>query len=349
MKKKIRILITLTILFSIVSVSYAKISATYTGFTTLGGNAKTIFDSYIEEYGVNSLNLFGSMADCFAITNTTQPVFGEGYRNLAIGVTGGIGVTVPPSTGAGSEGLGNAGLGVTAAPFITISLDPLYSILGIGIFEDSDITFKLLPLNIKIDEWKLNFFNMGIILRKRIISPSTLVPVVLSFEGVSVSLGVFYSNNKINGNVDIGKTEKFEYNQPPLTGYVEGTIQSLNMEFKSKSFSFDSEIKGYVNLLYILDIFAGFGITYNLSNNVEVTATLPANANVVVTAPIGSSTTDSGTIIINGEDSGRSFIPRLVSGIQLNLGPVKIPVQGALILGGENKTYAVTFGVTISF
>jgi len=343
------------LLFAIglITPAFAKISINYTGFPGIGGSYKTIFDSYIVEYGTISGDLFSSMADCFAITNTTQPVFGEGYRNLAVGVTGGVGVVTPPEASAGSATFGDVGIGATAAPFVTISLDPLYSIFGLGIFEDSDLTIKLLPLTIKPkisgNTWTMKFFNMGVILRKRIISPMTLIPVLLSFEGVSVSLGTFYSNNKINGSASISKTERFDYSEGSLTGYVEGTISSLDLEVKTKSFSFDTEVKGYVNLLYILDLFAGFGATLNLTNTFEVNATIPASVKVTITSPTPGTSTDSGAIVISGDDSGKTFIPRLVSGFQINLGPVKIPVQYTYVLGTKNKSYAITFGVTVSF
>lgn len=329
----------LSILLLIIPFSlWAKINVTFTG--SIGGDS---FTYYTEAYADALEQFFAANADAFTISNVSQPVFGEPYRDLVLGVTGGLATATPPDAGqAGSQSLGY-GFGVTAAPFLTLSLDPLSSLLDLEFFKDSDFTIKLLPLSLHIKETHMKFFNLGLFFRKQYHSKAKLWGNWLTFLGTNYGVGLFYTRNTISTVVDI---DHAEYVALPDGSVAVLTAEKAYLNFETESSSLDFEFKGYVNVLWVMDFFAGAGLTVNTTNKFTTNSRIPGHLEFLYSGTSGSG---DGTLLMTGSGEGQAAIFRIMGGFQVNLGPVKIPVQYTKAVTKNVVVHVTTFGVSLSF
>lgn len=330
-------------LFSVVSYSY---NVTYTGtfgsltqITDISSAYETSFDSTLKNF-----------ADAFAVSNTSQPVFGEPYRNLAFGISISAATPEAPDPGkAGSVTMDDV-YGASVGVFGTISLDPLDGIFGLGFFENSDFTVKLMKTpQIEYDDYEGKLWNLGLIFRKQLLSKGSIIPMIFSFEGIGFSFGYFLQRNELNEKISSTSLvervylEGGNYSEFSITGghkYLEVDISSL-----------DSELKFYFNFLGFLDIFFGGGLTYTFASDIYSNIEIQGEINVYDSSgTIVPGQTQTGSIIIDGNGSGSKWIPRAVVGGQINILMIKVPFQAAFTFGeGDKIGLALTTGVTLSF
>lgn len=347
MKKKIFIILAFLTLSANFSFAGLKFNFTGTGNTS----ADTAISNYLTQFTSTFDPILQSSAESFTLTNVTQPVFGEPYRNFVVGASLGIAAAPKISFDKSKPGgeildslntsvplfgdVNPASLGGAIAPFITISLDPLAGIFGLNFFKDTDFTFKVFSLNIGKDsnDVKVKFFNIGFILRKRILGKSKLIPFIFSFEGISGSLGVFYSKNKLSFNTGINHSETVDtvtFSANQFTGSLE-----------TKSLTLDTEWKAYFNFLEFMDIFGGGGVSLNLENKVDV------NTQITGTISSGGFNSTNGASIY-GETNGRTFVPRILVGLQANFWVLKFAGQYSLAFA-EEKVMNISFTTALSF
>ncbi len=312
------------------------------------GSVPTQFNDYISKYTSGVDQVFGGLADAFTVSNIGHPVFGEAHRSFVIGVSTGISVALPPDAGsAGAETL-NFGIGASAAPFVTFSLGFL-SDFGLGFFEDTDLTFKIFKYTLNdISVFKkMEFFNLGMIFRKKLVGKTRLIPLLLSFEGISLSLGTHYTNNKLDIEVGVDQQESVD-----LGDGFKATLTADKAFFtlETESFSLDAEMKFYLNILAILDVYAGIGASYQFISKVTSDSSIPATLRITNTHTGGGlDDSDTASLLITGEGEGQKFLPRVMGGIQINLGPIKLPVQASYVFNEDVNVYTINFGLSISF
>ena len=341
MKQKILILTLLVGVFAATNVM-AKYTFSYIGtdITGFGG-----YDEYVDKYLSSVNTTLGSFADAFVSANVSQPVFGEPYRNLALGGALSFAIAGLPEDGdPGSVTLEDTAIGISAGAFATLSLDPLDGIFGLGLFANSDFTVKFMKTpKIEGDKTDAEFWNLGLILRKRLVSKARIIPLVLSFEGIGISLGYFMQKNKINQVLDIGATEIVDITGGTATLTADTGILDLEIETKT----LDAEMKFYFNILGFLDLFFGAGMSYNLQTDVSALMSVDSDVSFNTGGPIESAS--GGTLLISGTGTGKKWLPRAVAGVQLNILMIKIPAQVAITKNEDKYGVAVTTGVTLSF
>ncbi|MFQ6618322.1 MAG: hypothetical protein ACE5QV_06505, partial [Fidelibacterota bacterium] len=119
--------------------------------------------------------------------------------------------------------------------------------------------------------------------------------------------------------------------------------------FEHQSFSIDLEGKFYFNFFYLLDFFLGSGFSFLPYNRVYVDISSDVNIKAVDRNDNEIESHDGG-LILKGTAKGRWFIPRIMVGMQLNLGAVQLPIQLAWTLSEEvKKVLCISSGITLSF
>lgn len=140
--------------------------------------------------------------------------------------------------------------------------------------------------------------------------------------------------------------DQAEYVALPDNAYALLTAEKAYLNFETESSSLDFEFKGYVNVLWVMDFFAGAGLTLNTSNKFTTSSSIPGNLEIFD----GSvSQNANGTLLMEGSGVGQGAIFRIMGGFQVNLGPVKIPVQYTKAVTKNVVVHVTTFGVSLSF
>jgi len=335
----------------------------YSGITD--ADAIQMMDKYVKDYKDAIDPAFGAMANSFVVGNVSQPLIGKPHVGfLAIGVNAGVAFSDMDFNNktAGGKTLNEAlidvpgagkvnalTIGVAAAPYATLSLDPLAGIFGLNFFADSDITAKLLTFKLgkRGDEFFTDLFSFGLIFRKQIIDEITLVPFIFSVSGVSFSAGLFYTSNEVSTIVGLDLTETMEYDG---MGSVAFGADDLNVGMKVKSMTFDADVKGFFNIAYFLDLYAGFGLSFNFSNKIDVNGDITGSIDVYDSSNtlLGSSAQG---LKISGEGKGSGFIPRFMIGTQINIWMVKVGAQYTMAFpkGSADTVKSISVGVGVAF
>ena len=317
---------------------YAGVTVTWDGTTT--SSIQTVLDQYTS--GANKF--FRGMADAFTTANVVQPNFGEPYRNFVIGGSLGVAVAKPPEgENAGNKGFSkfDFGAGLTLAPFITISLEPLAESIT-SYFKDSDLTIKILPLSFgDKNKTYAKFLTLGLIFRKKIGNKRNWLKPLFTYAGLGYSVGLFYNQNEITAKFNINQTETIS------TGLGDAyfAITNGNFNVDTKSLSLDVEIKPYFNALWILDVFVGLGCSVNLVSKFSVSGNLNGQLN---TTNLGGGTETSSMRVV-AEEKGHVVVPRIIIGIQFNILMIKIPIQYSKSYSEDSEIHALTFGLAFSF
>jgi len=323
MMKKITLVGLIFTLF-IASGAFATVSINYVGGTPVGN-----IDNYTAEYVNNAVAFLKNTADGLAISNTVFPVFGDPHRSFVIGINGAATWILPNDKKVGKDSLKETDFVVAGAPFITI-----------GLSENLDLTFKGMPsITIKKGSDTIKALNAGGVLRHRLLAKTRLIPLLFSFEGLTWSIGGFYSKN----NFKRSETQSLSYQE-----YIEGVpftvaLHKVEHNVDTKNVAFDFEVKPFFNLLEIIDIFGGIGVSYNLVSEAK------ADSKVYTDISAGGNNYSGGYYHLTGTENGKKVILRYMAGIQINLGPIKLPVEAVYSKLDSGKAYSVSGGLAISF
>lgn len=324
--------------------------------------AVNLVNQYVNDYTGALDPMFGAMANSFAVGNASQPIFGKPNQTFAIGFNMGIGFSdmefdegkaggdVLNESVFEAPGVGNINaltIGIAAAPYLTLSLDPLAGIFGLDYFENSDLTVKVFSLKLgqSGDEISADLFSFGLVFRKQFIEEITLVPVLFSVTGVSYSAGIFYSSNKLTSKIDLGIPEEtVDYGGIGSVGFAANDVD-LNMTIKS--FTLDGDIKGFVNVLYLFDLYAGLGLSINLSNSVDVSGKFNGTISAYDNTDTLIESSAQG-LTVSGAGEGSVFVPRFMFGTQINLWVLKIGAQYSVALA-KDTIKNISIGMSVAF
>lgn len=316
---------------------------------------------------------FSAMSDSYAISNSNQPIFGKPNHWLAVGFNTGVGFSSMKfdENKAGGKELNSANidapvfgninpltLGVVVAPYASISLGWMSALLGIEFFEKTDITLKYLSFNSKDitgDDYNAKMSNFGLTFRKQFFEDTTLIPLLLSFSGLSWNIG--FNTSSVDGHVNVPVSSDNDVNMGAYNATYDKIVKfSTNdaiIDYHVKTFSLDTELKGYVNILYFLDLYFGAGVTWNLQNKVDIdgtiTGSLAPGLKDTTTGAKYYDTTVPGGLRIDGEGQGQKLIPRIMMGSQINIAFIKIGAQYSVAYTKDANIKNITFGAGIEF
>jgi hypothetical protein len=141
---------------------------------------------------------------------------------------------------------------------------------GFGLAAGFDLMFKLMvltdaiykpPLNQESAKLgKFNIYSGGVKIRKNLIGKKTLLSNIFDFGGFTVSAGADF----MNGILAIDGHYRYALNNifiNPPGGYYNVNFDAFyNFNLKWVMFSMNAQALAYINLLWIFDLYAGFGI-----------------------------------------------------------------------------------------
>ena len=320
--------------------------------------------TYLSRSSDNIATLFHEWADSFAIIGMNFPPLGQPHVPGAAGVCMGLGeYSVADWNDAGMR-IFDAGAGglVDISLFCVLSMDAFFE-RPPGLLEKTDISLSFNHVHLTgFEDVRLNFYNLGIVLRKQILSEIGLIGKLAGISGVAVTMGVQYAG--VSGREDdIGNGFYSDAGnlEPPEVVFVEestgGTVTvsapiSVAVPsyvhypyLESHYFAIHAGVKGYLNIAGFLDIFSGFSaawIPYNCFY-----ADVSSDVNLKLTDNQGVNTRYDGRITIQHTASGSHLMPMIQLGAQFNVGPVKIPFQITQTLTHDNKS--TTAGLYLTF
>lgn len=153
-----------------------------------------------------------------------------------------------------------------------VTLNPVFR-LGVGLTDRIDVLIKAFYVNTKIIKQdvgtslaRLSYAGLsseGIKLRYNIVKRQTIVPLLFSFGGITLSLGAdaLYGQIKVRGRYDTDfKNILVDYGtgSVPLTLDFDGRYGG-KAEFGMLSLTAQACV--YIDLLYLFSVYTGFGIT----------------------------------------------------------------------------------------
>lgn len=170
--------------------------------------------------------------------------------------------------------------------------------------------------------------SLGAKLRYNYIKGATILPFLLSFGGLTVSIGA----DIMMGNVDV--TGTYDANYEDITVSYGGNDYTLTTQFDSTYgatvswtvFTLSAQAITYIDILYFVSVYTGFGVATNLgffSTDFTADGTLTTDDSVYVTAKGDS---NIGTMRFESVNSYMPsyVIPTFILGVEFNLFVVKI-------------------------
>jgi hypothetical protein len=188
--------------------------------------------------------------------------------------------------------------------------------------------------DINVEEIDLSVSTFGITGNYILAKPRGAALGLLKWRGLSIGSGVLCNKTNATFNLKIDPiTEQFVFDQSGTR--VTGDIvvdPSLALGLSMETVTIPAEIVTSVRLLWILNLTLGAGIDFNFGkSDIVLGAHESTNlSNVQVNgAPAPQAVTEPGDVTLDGSTLGTkpsSTRTRLMSGIGLNLGPLKVDV-----------------------
>lgn len=178
------------------------------------------------------------------------------------------------------------------------------------------------------------FYSAGGKLRYNYVKKRWLLPLYLSFGGVTFSLGGDFMYGKISVDGDYSKEYKgVDVALPPAYS----TSESVNMQFDGTFdsavtmvvFSLNAQAVAYLDVFYIFSLYSGFGLAGNIGTfNVEFNGqgSLTTNNPVYYTA-FGTYGIGDLTFETKNEYSSMPVIPAYILGLEINLIVIKLNAE----------------------
>ena len=343
------------ILYTIITVSFAGYSALFGGTTATVNlqGAFTIDSSNLNELTgqvQNRSDLNGPfLADAIAFANITGYPIGKAtlgtFPHFEIGAAVGAGCTnmdyYADTEAAKAEG-----------SFPMIVPNPVLH-FGFGIAGGFDFIGKFMAFDSKMylpdfekdlaSLQQVSVYSFGGRLRYNVVRGFTIVPFLLSFGGITASIG----GDFMGGTAKVTGTYETTFNN--ITVNDGGTDYLLNLDFTG---TYEAEItyamySGTVNMVAFVDIFTLFSFYSGLGMSA---GTGYFKAKFDGTGTLSSSGTDIGTLTFNSENKYRPhiFIPHYILGLEINLFMLKFNAETMVNLrNGEDVTALV--GVRFQF
>lgn len=216
---------------------------------------------------------------------------------------------------------------------------------------DLYLNFMFGSYSIEPDDEDIKFSTtlIGIGANYTLAKPKT-VSSLLKWRGLSIGTGLFYHSNKVTLAMELdGFTEDFFVDESGST--ITGSIAvdpSVLLELETKTVTIPLDIVTSVQVLHLLNFTLGTGIDFNMGKT-DIILTADGDVEVIdINDP--STTINSitpGFVAIDGstKDISPSFARlRIMTGLGLNLGPVKLDIPIRYYFG-SGASFGVTAGV----
>ena len=313
-------------------------------FDDTAGDATDINTSEAEEAFQELSDINGPIiANSFALSNILgYPIGKSSIGIFEAGVAVGAGLTNTVYYSDEEDAKEGSLPGVTANPVIHagITLPGGFDVIGKLFYLKNnryipDLESSLASLT------DYNFLSVGGKLRWNYIEDATVIPFLLSFGGLTFSIGA----DAMIGNIDISGNYKTELE--PVTYTVGGSDYTVTSEFdgdysssiKWKMMSITAQAVTYIDIMYLFSFYTGFGLTGNLgffSTEFDGTGIVSSDDPSLPGAP-----RTLGGITFESSNNYRPdyFLPTWIFGLELNLTVLKITGETMVNLrNGEDVT-----------
>lgn len=306
--------------------------------------------SYLDEYKKTMESMLHRWADTHALISVAQPAYSKRVEKFNVGLSIAGGTT--PEREDFKTGIGTVDSGAQEASgfgsvlFVDLPSETVHRWLPYTFFKDTDVTIKCLALTYTgFEDVKIHMINAGIIFRRNIASYYTgSFGISYSlFKGKEDAVGLKSDDLRETVVIDENGNDTVHIDDPSYPN-VYGKVHYPFIE--ARSLNIDAEIKQLWDYRFI-QIILGAGFTINPVNTFSIQAYSDANV-TATSSSFGGSESHDGRFIVEGTEKGSLYMPRLIVGIQINAGPVKIPIQVSFEQAG-NKTSVVTTGLTLAF
>ena len=325
--------------------------------------AVTYMDAYMSQFGTNMAVLFEAGGKGFSYAGLDLPALGHPHVDSAWGVNAAIGFYEKDDEALGLKVVDDgSAAGIDLSFFRTLSSERVSDKLGRGFWENSDMTFML--NNSDIRGWgdvRMHFSNLGFLLRKQVVRERSCLRGLVKLQGATVSSGAYYS--RMTGREDEMGHSFHQYStnpedrdivvaDPSTGGTVAISSPSTILEedmgliyypyIEFTTLSLRSEATAYFSLFRLVDLFSGVRLA--LVPYSSYYADIAMDVKARISDDSGLDETHLGQLTAIGMERGDPLVGHLFFGLQLNLGPLKIPWQVSVVPGYQ----AGSFGLVLS-
>jgi len=354
--KTLKVIVIVVFLFALLQGGsvFAKTTIDFTD--TTGTGADDIDYSDAENAIQERSDLNGPIiADAFALANIMGYPIGKssigGFPHFEAGLAVGAGFTNTVYYSDDEDAPEGSFPGIMANPVIH---------MGFGLAGGFDVIGKLFYFNLNAYDpnlesstatlKELNMLSVGGKIRYNYIEDKTVIPFLLSFGGLTFSLGADVMIGKIgmtgNYNTDF-EDITVEYDNPPGPPIETYTVTTTfdgdyGATINWKIISITAQAISYIDIMYLFSFYTGFGLTGNLGffntdfDGIGILTT-PDDPPASSFTPQGQ----IGTLEFSSTNSYRPvyFIPTWIFGLELNLTVLKITGETMVNLrNGEDVT-----------
>ncbi len=256
---------------------------------------------------------------------------------------------------------------------------------GLGLSEDTDITFKLLlnkgiysykktvtkesstgAYEIKLD--KTDIFAFGVKGRYKLVGEIEFLPYIFSFGGVSTGVALDFSHGKIssegkyidNSIITFQGSDPFDGPSAPLFQQninVKTTVTG-NTELEWNIVSITPEIMTYIDLFYIFTLYTGPAVSFNagsanfsMRSQGEMKNLDPIYRDSGRTAILinTNQTVANGSLVVNAPFQVPLAVPLWKVGLEINILAFKIQAEAATVLTSPTDSFTVQVGARVQF
>jgi hypothetical protein len=232
--------------------------------------------------------------------------------------------------------------------------------VGTGITGRLDVTLKFFSLGLvyKVDEsfddeagdveYKVRIkdtevYSAGAKFRYNLLPNMTIVPLLLSFGGVSVNLAFDYMKGETKMIMEMSDTESVFIGGSPYDAMA--TYQNEG-RIEWNLYSVTPEMLVYLDLLYFISLYTGPSVSFNYGT---FDFTMKGNGTVVDTTGTFPGNIATSTVDIDYSMKPYAMIPKWTLGIELNLWVLKMQAEVTSILNSPNDSLMGQVGIRMQF
>jgi len=253
---------------------------------------------------------------------------------------------------------------------------------GLGITEDTDVTFKLFvnqgmytpdksidkesdERDYKVSLKETDLISIGVKGRYNLIGETSIVPFILSFGGVTAGVAVDYSHGNISASttytdrrpVSFTATSSFSGDEFEQEIDIETRVKG-ETQIEWNIVSVTPEIMAYADLLYIFTFYTGPAVALNAgSANIHASAEGSLKNQEEVYADESHITTlaETGSTIATGELKANApydipfAVPMWKLGMEINIMAFKIQAEAATVLTSPADSFTAQVGLRMQF
>jgi len=253
---------------------------------------------------------------------------------------------------------------------------------GLGLTEDTDITFKMFinqgmyspDKHIKkssdnrlydftMDE--TNLISLGVKGRYNLIKEIEIIPFIFSFGGVTTGVAVDFSHGKVSTSGRYQDTRQLQFSGTDAFSGDPFT-QSVNVQstvdgkavFEWNIISITPEIMVYTDLFYFFTLYTGPAVSFNAGTaNFSMTANgvmtnltpVYSDDGHIATLAAANSTIATAKLHANAPFNVPIAIPLWKVGLEINLWALKLQAEGATVLTSPTKSFTLQVGTRVQF